>query len=250
MFIILILLGIAVGAINSVAGGGAILLYPVLQLLGVPLLMTNATVAASIWPGSLASAFGYRKYLKKLPKRYFLILLPCLLGAITGAILLRHTPDTKLKIILPTLVLFAVLLLSLQPKIHQYLFKRKAISRVNNPVYLITFSSLTFLISVYGGYFGAGFGIIMLALLGMTAIRSIHALNGLKNLTSFTITGVATIYFSYFNLIEWKYLPPLIIGTIIGGYLGSTFSTKIPTKTVRSIIILTGIIVAIYLFVK
>jgi len=250
MFIILILLGIAVGAINSVAGGGAILLYPVLQLLGVPLLMTNATVAASIWPGSLASAIGYRKYLKKLPKRYFLILIPCLLGAITGAILLRHTPDTKLKIILPTLVLFAVLLISLQPRIHKFLFKRKAISRVNNPVYLITFSSLTFLISVYGGYFGAGFGIIILALLGMTAIRSIYALNGLKNLTSFTITGVATIYFSYFNLIEWKYLPPLIIGTIIGGYLGSTFSTKIPTKTVRSTLILTGIIVAIYLFVK
>jgi uncharacterized protein len=249
-FILLVFLGLFAGLINSIAGGGAIILFPVLQFLGLPLLMTNATVAASIWPGSLASAIGYKKYLSKLPSRYFLILLPCLVGSLVGANLLKKTPDHILKFVLPSLILLAVILIGLNPKVHDYLYKRKAKSRFKNPLYLIIIGAFSFLIAVYGGYFGAGFGIIILALLGLTSIRNIHALNGLKNLASFCITLTASTYFEYYHLIDWKYAIPIIIGTILGGFFGATFSTKISEQVIRKIIIFVGIIVAAYLFIK
>ncbi len=250
IYILLVLSGLATGFINSVAGGGGIVLYPILQILGLPLLITNATITAASSFGSLSSVYGYKKYLKKLPKRYFLVLIPCLIGAVIGSTLLLHTSNNKLKLIIPALILIAVILTGLQPEIHRIFFKRKAQSRKYNPLYLIIFSSTILLTAIYGGYFGAGFGIIILAILGLSSMRNIQTLNGLKNLSSAVITLSATTVFSFHHLIDWHYAEPLIIGTILGGYIGSKISAKIPTKYIRLTVVVIGVIVAIYLLIK
>jgi uncharacterized membrane protein YfcA len=242
--------GLVAGLVNAVAGGGAIILYPILYGLGVPPITTNATIASSIWPGSLTSVYGYRKYLKKLPKYYFLLLIPCLIGSIIGAFLLRRTPDKNFQMIVPWLVAAAVILLSLQPIIHKKLTHHRAKSKNRSLKYLFLIGLGIFGTAIYGGYFGAGFGIIMLALLGFTRISDIHQMNGLKNLSSFCVSLVAGIYFISYRLVDWHYIPPIVIGAIIGGYLGSTYSTKLPTYIIRITIIVIGIGVVIYLFNK
>jgi uncharacterized membrane protein YfcA len=242
--------GLIGGIVNSVAGGGNILMYPLLFSLGLPPVMTNATIAASIWPGALSSAYGYRKEINKIPRYYFALLLPCLIGAIVGASILRKTPDRNFQLIVPWLVLMAVILLSLQPKIHEYI-KKKQKKRKNTNVFSLALIFVAFFfVAVYGGYFGAGFGIIVLALLGFTKLTDIHQMNGLKNLTGACISIVVTIYFIHYKLIDWHYIPPMLVGAVIGGYLGSTYSHKLPTYLIRKIIIISGVAVAIYLFVK
>ena len=242
--------GLIAGLVNSVAGGGALIMYPLLFSLGLPPVMTNATIAASIWPGALSSAYGYRKSLKKLPKYYFLLLIPCIFGSIIGASILRRTPDRNFELVVPWLVLMAVILLSLQPAIHNKLKKKQKKSKRNSPLSLVLISIAIFGVAIYGGYFGAGFGIIMLALLGFTRLTDIHQMNGLKNLAGVSISLVATIYFIHYRLIDWHYIPPMVIGTVIGGYVGSTYSHKLPTYLIRKIIIISGLAIAVYLFIK
>ena len=226
--LIMFVAGIGVGLVNAVAGGGAIILYPILYSFGLAPITTNATIASSVWPGALSSAYGYKAYLKKLPKRYFLFLIPCLLGSVIGAFLLRKTPDRNFAQIVPWLVVIAVTLLGLQPLIHEKLKHRKKQTKKVRPLYFLILSILIFGTAIYGGYFGAGFGIIMLAILGFTKINDIHQMNGLKNLTAVCISLVASIYFIAYGLVDWHYIPPLIVGTVIGGYVGAKYSTVLP----------------------
>jgi len=249
-FLILLGAGLITGLVNSVAGGGALILYPILFGLGLPPIMTNATIATSIWPAALSSAFGYRKQLKKLPKFYFLILVPCLAGSIIGATILRHTPDKYFKEIVPWLVVMAVVLLALQPLIHDKLKKKLKKTKKMNPLSFIAILIAVFGVAIYGGYFGAGFGIIMLALLGFTKLSDIHQMNGLKNLSGVSISLIASLYFIHYHLVDWHYIPPILIGAIAGGFIGSTYSHKLPTNLIRKIIIISGIVVAVYLFFK
>lgn len=248
--ILLLCVGLVVGLINAIAGGGAIILYPVLYSLGLPPIVTNATIASSIWPGALSSAYGYRKYIKKIPNYYFLLLIPCLIGSIVGAYLLRKTPDKDFREIVPWLVILAVTLLALQPTIHKKLRARHKKHKKSSNLYLLLVGLAILITAVYGGYFGAGFGIIMLAILGFTRLTDIHQMNGLKNLSGVCISFIASIYFIHYHLVDWHYIPPILIGTIIGGYFGATYSTKVPAKTVRAIIVVIGVGVAAYLFIK
>lgn len=249
-FIVLFGAGLVAGLVNSVAGGGALLMYPLLFSFGLPPIMTNATIAASIWPGALSSAYGYRKYIRKLPKFYFLLLIPCVVGAVIGASILRRTPDRNFQLIVPWLVLFAVILLALQPKIHELLRKRHKKSKKLSLVNMFVIAIAILGVAIYGGYFGAGFGIIMLALLGFTKLTDIHQMNGLKNLSAVCISLVASIYFVHYHLVDWHYIPPLLIGAVIGGYIGSTYSYKLPNKLIRLIIVISGLAVAAVLFIK
>jgi uncharacterized membrane protein YfcA len=248
--IYLILAGIIAGLVNSIAGGGAIFLYPILYSTGLPLLVTNTTIASSIWEGSLMSAIGYKKYLKTLPRRYLLILIPCLVGALIGATLLKNSSENHLKLILPIFILVAIILIALQPRIHKLLFKRKSKSRRFNVIYIAVMLVATLLVSTYGGYFGAGFGIIMLAVLGLTSIRNIHQLNALKNISSLVITFTSSIYFISYGLIAWRYVLPMAAGTSIGGYFGAKYASNLPDNLIRAGIVIIGICSSIYLIIK
>jgi uncharacterized protein len=249
---ILLFCGFVAGTVNAVAGGGALLIYPLLLSLGIPPINANATFSFVTCPGQASSAFGYRKYIAKLPRRYYLLLIPAIVGGMLGAFLLGRTTDRAFEYIVPWFMLFATVLLAFQPKLHTWLYSRKAKKlekRFPGVVFGVIFLFMFFL-SVYGGFFGAGFGIIMLAFLGLSELTNIYQMNGLKNLVSGAISFTTVLYFIYMGLIAWSVLPPLLVGSVIGGWFGATYSTKLPTKVIRRMIVGIGILVSAVLFTK
>lgn len=249
---LLVVVGFLAGIANSIAGGGSFFIYPVLLSLGVPPVSANATFSVAVLPGQASSAFGYEKFIAKLPKRYFLLLIPALIGGLIGAIFLGHTANRTFEYIVPWFMVFATILIILQPHIHKWLYTRQARELERKHRYIVfTIGFLfMFLLSIYGGYFGAGVGIVMLAFFGLTELTSINEMNGLKNLVAIVVGGISVIYFILIGLINWKFLLPLIIGSTVGGWLGATYSSKLPTKVIRGIIIAIAIIVSAVLFAR
>jgi uncharacterized membrane protein YfcA len=239
--------------VNSVAGGGSLLIYPLLLGFGIMPIAANATTSVIVWPGTISSAYGYKKYLKKLPRHYFLILIPCLVGGLIGAIVLKNTSNSFFRQIVPWFFLIAVVLIAIQPKLHKWLYEREENKKTQNydHIFVLIVSFILLVIAaIYGGYFGAGFGIIMLGILGLTKISNINEMNGLKNISSACINLTAIIYFTLNGLINWGILPVLLIGNVLGGYVGARYSDRLPSKHLRGAIIIIGLAIAITLFVK
>ncbi len=243
--IILFLVGIVVGAMNAVAGGGMLIGFPVMLALGLPPLSANITSNVVLFPGTLSSVFGYRKYLRKVHRRYLLLLIPCVIGAAIGAFILRSTPGDKFQQIVPALVGFAVILFAFQPFLHFHLHRHIKGRRGLKPLLLIALGLVP--IAVYGGYFAAGFGFIMLAFLGFTKLHDIHRMNGLKNLDASIISLTALICLYNTHLINWHFGLVMAAGGVVGGYYGSVLTQKIPSHVIRIIVIVIGICSAGYL---
>jgi uncharacterized protein len=244
--LIVFLVGIMVGGMNAIAGGGMLLGFPVLLAVGLPPLMANITSNIVVLPGSVSSAYGYRGYLRKVHPRYLLLLIPCVVGATIGALILRNTSGTQFQRLVPGLVLFAVVLFAFQPFLHFHLHRhlrgrRKAL----RPLVLIALALLP--VAVYGGYFGAGFGFIILAFLGFTKLHEIHQMTGLKNLASVTVSVISIICLYSTHLINWHYGLAMAAGSFLGGYFGALLTQKIPSHAIRIVVILIGIVTATYL---
>lgn len=235
------------GMVNSVAGGGIMVVFPALLAAGFPPIVANATSNLISWPGALSSAFGYRAHLRKLPRKYLLLLLPCLGGAVVGSYLLTRTDSDQFNEMVPYLVLMAVLLFIFQPFLHRHLARNLQTHR-NAPLIAVGLALVP--MAIYGGYFGAGFGFLMLAFLSFTRITDIHQINGLKNLASATITIVCTIYFTHSGLINWSYAPVMIVGSLVGGYIGARWAQRVKPALVHSFIIILGVSVTVVLFAK
>lgn len=250
--LLLLVVGFLAGSINSIAGGGSFILYPILLSLGVPPINANATCSLIVFPGQTSSAFGYRSYIRKTPGKYFLLFVPAIGGGLLGALLLGHTPNRTFEYIAPWFVLAAAILLMLQPRLHKWLFQKenKKLVRRHQLATMLGVGIAVFFLSIYGGYFGAGYGIMMLAFLGLTELTNIHQMNGLKNMTGIIISGIATIYFISVGLINWKYLPMLITGNLVGGLVGAKYSTKLESKFIRGIIIGIAFAISLILFAK
>jgi uncharacterized membrane protein YfcA len=242
----LFLAGLVVGGMNAIAGGGILFGFPIMLATGLSPLVANATSNIIVLPGSLTSAYGYRKYIRKVPRQYIMLLIPCLVGAIIGALILRHTPTARFETMVPGLIFFAVLLFAFQPFLHHHLHRHmKSKKKALQPLALISIA--LFPVAIYGGYFGAGFGFIMLAFLGFTKLHDIHKMNGLKNLASATICVASLICLFSANLIDWHAGIIMAIGASIGGYYGSQLAQKVPTHAIRIIVILIGLTTAGYL---
>ena len=238
--------GVLVGAMNAIAGGGTLIGFPVLLAAGLPALAANMTSSVVVLPGALSSVFGYRKYVRKVPLRYLLLIIPCVLGGATGATILRNTPGTKFQHLVPALVLFAVVLFAFQPLLHFHLNRHlRGKNKALQPIVLIAVALLP--VAMYGGYFGAGFGFIMLAFLGFTKLHDIHQMNGLKNLAGASIAGMSIIVLFSTHLINWRYGLVMGAGSLVGGYYGSLLTQKIPSHVIRIIVIAIGLSTAIYL---
>lgn len=238
--------GIVVGAMNSIAGGGMLVGFPVMLAAGLPALAANVTANIVILPGSLSSAYGYRDYIRKVPKRYLLLLIPCIIGAAIGATLLRNTGSEDFQKFVPGLVLFAVILFAFQPYLHFHLHKHMSRkSKAFKPLILIAIALLP--VAIYGGYFGAGFGFIMLAFLGFTKLHEIHKMNGLKNLTSATIACTSLFCLLGTGLINWHFGLVMAAGGIVGGYYGSVLTRKFSTHAIRVVVIAIGLVTVTWL---
>ena len=244
--VILFFVGIVVGAMNSVAGGGMLIGFPVMLAVGMPPITANATGSIVVLPGLLGSSFGYRKYLHRLPRKYLLLLIPCMSGASIGAIILRHTSSARFRELIPILILFAVVLFAVQPFLHFHLHRHISKKSRNNQT-LILIGLALFPVSIYAGYFGPGFGFVMLAFLGFTSLREIHKMNGLKNLAG---AGIATsVIICLFNahLFDLSLGLFMAVGCLIGGYSGSRISLRFSTHAIRIVVILIGFASAGYL---
>lgn len=226
--------GFLASSINAVAGGGSLVVFPLFVALGVPALPANATTAVSLWPGSLASAFGYRDQLAAAKRVLPYLAPPTILGALLGAWLLTHTPARLFNFVVPVLILLATSLLAFQAQIRTKVLGTKA--RLSLPAGIV----LQFVISIYGGYFGAGMGIIMLALFGLFVEGTLHEHNALKNGLAVSVNIVASLFFLQSGLL-WI-VPGLfcMIGAITGGYVSARLATRIDPVKLRRVIVALG----------
>ena len=177
------------GGINSVAGGGSLLTFPTLIWLGVPSINANATNTVSIWPGTLGSVWAYRRELKGVDPRVYALIVPSVVGGGAGAVLLRSTPPGVFDVIVPVLVGFATFLFMIQEPL-QRRFNRTVAHEAGSH-WLSWTMFYQFLVGLYGGYFGAAMGIMMLAILAVSGMTNLHAMNGIKSLLAVAINGAA-----------------------------------------------------------
>ncbi|MBC8646296.1 MAG: sulfite exporter TauE/SafE family protein, partial [Thermoanaerobaculia bacterium] len=198
--VILVAASVGGGLMNAIAGGGTLLTFPALIFAGHPAITANATSTVALWPGALASMYGYRREVAEHREWLWTLFVPSIAGGILGAVLLLRTPLSTFERLAPFLILFATILFLLQ----ETLWKSSAEPpRRGDRRRLILAWVLQFAISVYGGYFGAGIGILMLAVLGFLGIRDIHAANGLKNFFGMCINGLAAAYFIARGAVAW-----------------------------------------------
>jgi uncharacterized membrane protein YfcA len=238
--------GIVVGVMNAVAGGGLLLGFPALLAAGLSPLSANITGNIVVLPGLVSSVFGYRKYLRTVPRRYMVLLIPCFLGAMIGAITLRLTPSARFQQLVPSLILFAVVLFAFQPFLH-FRLHRHMHSKSKRPKSLVPISLALLPMTIYGGYFGAGFGFMMLAFLGFTKLQDIHQMNALKNLAGGAISIASIICLFSTHLINWKLGLVMAAGNFTGGYFGSRAAQRVSSHVTRIIVILIGLTTAVYL---
>jgi uncharacterized membrane protein YfcA len=237
------------GAINAVAGGGTLVSFPALVSIGLPSVLANATSTVAIWPGSLGGMLGYREDMKSLPRSSYLLIIPSAIGGIIGAVLLAMTPTDVFDRLVPLLILFATLLFMLQEPI-QRMIRTPGKAHTGSMGWLIGALVFQFFVSLYGGYFGAGIGILMLAAFGILGYTDIHQMNGLKTLLAVFINGVAAIYFIWKGLVVWPEAIVMMIASIMGGIWGAGFARRLGKKGVRRIVIGIGFGMALYLLVR
>lgn len=242
---------------NSIAGGGTLLTFPALIALGVPPLTANATSTVALWPGSISSVWGYRALLKGSGVWALGFALPSLFGGAFGAWLLLRTPPERFSAIVPWLVLGATALFVVQRPVMRWVRRRtepgagaaptadEALTSRWPPLSILGYQ---FLVAIYGGYFGAGVGILMLAALGFMGLTNIHRMNGLKNWGGVCMNVVAAVIFASSSLVNWPVALAMAIGAIAGGYLGSRTAQRVSQDLVRRSVIAIGLISGLLLF--
>ena len=231
------------GGLNSVAGGGSFVAFPALLFAGVAPVPANATNTIALWPGSVASAFAYRRELVEVRGSIVPLGIAAFAGGLVGSLLLLRTSETTFVLLIPWLLLFATLLFTFgTPLAKRLTGGRKA------PLALGVVAQL--FISVYGGYFGGGMGIMMLAVLTLLGMTHIHRMNALKNTLGTLINGVAVIAFVVAGAVRWAPATVMIAGGMAGGFLGAATARKVNPARVRTVVIVIAWAMTLYFFAK
>jgi uncharacterized membrane protein YfcA len=257
------------GVMNSIAGAGTLVTFPALIAFGLPPINANATSTVALWPGSIGSMWGYRRELRGSLPWALHFAVPSLLGGALGAWLLLRTPPERFSDIVPWLVLGATMLFMIQRPLmrrfaqsarsspeptdarhppafggHQ-LESDEELTRRRPPLSILGYQ---FLVSIYGGYFGAGVGILMLAALGFMGLSNIHRMNGLKNWGGMCMNAVAAAMFAFTSLVSWPVALAMAAGATLGGYLGSRTALRVPQEFVRAAVVAIGLASGVLLF--
>ncbi len=245
------------GGVNSIAGGGTLLTFPALIALGVPPIMANATSTVALWPGSAASIWGYRRELTGSRRWALWFALPSFLGGAVGATLLLRTPEARFAALVPWLVLAATGMFMMQGPLQRRLRARAAARRTSpasdvvittgRPAGGILLAQLA--IGTYGGYFGAGIGILMLAALGFMGLANIHRMNGLKAWGGLCINAMAAGIFIVGGLVSWHIALAMAVGSTAGGYGGARIAQRVPQAWVRWAVVFVGLSSGVWLYV-
>jgi len=239
----------AAGLINAVAGGGTLLTFPTLMFFGTSSTMANATSTLALVIGTFGGVFGYRKHLAAVKGWLWRLIPPSLLGGWLGGWLLTSTSDKTFSKLVPFLILFATVLFLLQGAIKRWTGTASGTPSAA-PGAVAGAIAFQFAVAVYGGYFGAGIGILMLASLGLIGFADIHQMNGMKTVLGALINLVAALWFIQAGLIDWPRAGIMTVGALAGYLAGSHWSQKIPQARVRQIVTAIGLIIAAVAFWK
>ncbi len=243
--ILLFAAALAAGVLNSVAGGGTFFSFPALIFSGVPPIPANATSTVALWPGTVASSWAYRRRLPRSAMIFVPLILSSMLGAFFGAHLLLRTPPRTFMRLIPFLFLGGTLLFAFGKKIARGPARS---DHRGNPSWL-ALAGVTvaqFFIAIYGGFFGGGIGILMLASFTFLPVVDIHAMNGMKTLLASTINAVAIVTFIVARIVYWPEAVVMLFGAALGGYGGAHFAQKFNPARVRVFVICVGFALSFY----
>lgn len=248
------------GALNSVAGGGSFLTFPMLLFTGVPPIIANATSTVALWPGSVASVGAYRAELRHV-RHIALLSIVSLIGGAGGALLLLHTPSSAFEGLIPYLLGLATALFAFNKRLtaalRGYRERRAGESGTLDTAKdgrdttrgLAGLGLAQLVIATYGGYFGGGIGILMLATLGLMGMDKIHEMNALKTVLASAINGVAVILFVLAGSVYWAQALVMLAGAVFGGYMGARYALRIDQQLLRRIVVAVGAVLTVYFFI-
>lgn len=240
--------GLVGGTINSLAGGGSFIMFPALLFAGVPPVLANASNTYACLPGYVSGTIGYWRHIRTNKTKLILYCVVGLLGGFIGAELLMRVSDAQFSAVIPWLMLFAVVTYIFGTRINRFFASRSKGGRGAKAAGAIGLSVLLLAISVYGGFFNAGLGIILLAYLALAGFDDVHEMNGLKLLLSAVISVVAVIRFAVTGSIAWVEGSAALAGAVVGGFAAAYFATLIPAKLIRGFVIVYGVGLTLYFF--
>ena len=260
-YLILCPAGLIAGAINSIAGGGTLLTFPALLWIlgGTPnaSIIANATNTVALCPGALSGSWGYRRELRELWSWVRWLAVPSLIGSIAGSWIVVVAPESSFKAMIPWLIGLATVLFILQPRLvpsakpkvsSQDSATDDATAESPSRKYLWLVFGFQLLIGLYGGYFGAGLGILMLSTLSLLNLGNIHHVNGMKTILAGTINGIAVVVFVISGNVNWELAMPMLVSASIGGWLGASLARKLDRSLVRRIVIGIGLVLTTWYF--
>jgi uncharacterized protein len=233
------LAGFAAGTINTVVGSGTLITFPVLLAFGYAPVTANVSNTVGLVPGSVSGAIGYRRELEGQARRARQLGTVSVLGSVTGATLLLVLPASAFKAIVPAFIAVALALVVLQPRLAAALASRSpGRDHSRHPATLIGL----FATGVYGGYFGAAQGILLLAILGLALRQDLHRTNALKNVLAGLVNGVAGLFFVIAAHVEWGPAAIIAVGSIVGGQIGARYGRRLPPAALRGLIVVVGVV--------
>lgn len=233
--------GLVAGAVNAIAGGGSLLLFPALIAAGYGTLAANVTNSVALWPGYLGGVAGYRAELAGQRRRLVGLSAVAAVGAAAGCGLLLGTPEGAFDVVVPFLVLAASLLLAVQPRVKE-LVGAGTRPRVLYPAVGVA--------AVYGGYFGGALGVILLGTLALTVQDSLRRLNAVKAVLSLVVSTVTVIAFGVFGPVDWVAVAVIAPAALLGGYVGAKIARRLDDRLLRRGVVVFGIAVAVLLFLR
>jgi uncharacterized membrane protein YfcA len=247
IYALLCLSAFVAGAVNAIAGGGTLLTFPALTFVIDPI-AANATSTIALMPGSIAGAVGYRKELRETRRMTLWLIMPSVLGGALGAYLVLIFSKDVFRVLVPWLILLATLLFLVQPRVARWMGTHPHAEPHGRTILVILIAQ--FFIALYGGYFGAGIGILMLSTLAFMGVGDIHNTNAVKTLLASIINACAVAVFLYEGSVVWQYAWPMVITSILGGYYGARLARKMRREYVRGTVIVVGLGVSAYYFAQ
>jgi uncharacterized membrane protein YfcA len=248
-FLLVGLAAIAGGAVNALAGGGTLITFPMLMAVGIPAVPANITNTVALCPGYLGGTFAQWRDLRGHERRLWLLAPAGALGGVAGGLLLLNTGETMFRALVPYLILLATGLLAVQDRLRTWLLSRGNGGEAANPHETWTMLPV-FLAAIYGGYFGAGLSVIVLAVLGLVLEDTLTRLNALKQIISFSVNIAAAIFFLFSGQIVWPAMLVMAVGSLAGGVLGGRLAGRIKPAMLRRLVVTAGVIIALFYLVR
>ncbi|MEV0899869.1 sulfite exporter TauE/SafE family protein [Actinoplanes sp. NPDC049802] len=239
--------GIAAGMINAVVGSGTLITFPTLLALGYPPVAANVANTLGLVPGTVSAAYGYRRELSGQRARLLRLGTASLIGGLAGALLLLVLPDEAFGAIVPVLIVLACVLVLVQPRVSRLVRERSSGTVVDGGLALWSGVLVT---GVYGGYFGAAQGVLLLALFGIFLHDGLQQLNAAKNVLASIVNGVAAIVFIAVSDVEWAVVAMIAVGSTVGGLLGARAGRALPQPVLRGVIVVVGLVAAVLMIVR